>query len=131
MWKYVTHRRITIGCKITTYHVKQFFSNVWNKLNYKLTGRCTEEQQWYVCIVHLDRLCISSPINSFTFNKLSLGRITASLFTNTLHRNLYFCIIVYYEHCRESRNFPNCVDWHVFYFMWLRCGYEFYAYTQI
>ena len=21
------------------------------------------------------------------------------------------------EHCRESRNFPNCVHWHVFYFM--------------
>ena len=22
-----------------------------------------------------------------------------------------------YEHYRESRNFPNCVHWHVFYFM--------------
>ena len=21
------------------------------------------------------------------------------------------------EHCRESRNFPNCVHWHIFYFM--------------
>ena len=21
------------------------------------------------------------------------------------------------EHCRESRNFPNCVHWHAFYFM--------------
>ena len=21
------------------------------------------------------------------------------------------------EHCRESRNFPNCVHWDVFYFM--------------
>ena len=29
------------------------------------------------------------------------------------------------EHCRESRNFPNCVHWHIFYFMWFRCGYEF------
>ena len=25
----------------------------------------------------------------------------------------------------ESRNYPNCVHWHIFYFMWLRCVYEF------
>ena len=29
------------------------------------------------------------------------------------------------EHCRVSRSFPNCVHWHVFYFMWLRCVFEF------
>ena len=26
---------------------------------------------------------------------------------------------------RESRNYPNCVHWHIFYFMWLRRIYEF------
>ena len=25
----------------------------------------------------------------------------------------------------ESRNYPNCVHWHIFYFMWLRCVYVF------
>ena len=25
----------------------------------------------------------------------------------------------------ESRNYPNCVHWHIFYFMWLRSIYEF------
>ena len=25
----------------------------------------------------------------------------------------------------ESRNYPNCVHWHIFYFMWLRRIYEF------
>ena len=25
----------------------------------------------------------------------------------------------------ESRNYPNCVHWHIFYFMWLRRVYEF------
>ena len=25
----------------------------------------------------------------------------------------------------ESRNYPNCVHWHIFYFMWLQCVYEF------
>ena len=25
----------------------------------------------------------------------------------------------------ESRNYPNCVHWQIFYFMWLRCVYEF------
>ena len=25
----------------------------------------------------------------------------------------------------ESRNYPNRVHWHIFYFMWLRCVYEF------
>ena len=28
-------------------------------------------------------------------------------------------------HCRSSRNYPNCVHWHIFYFMWLQCVYEF------
>ena len=34
------------------------------------------------------------------------------------------------EHCRESGNFPNCVHWHVFYFMCLRRVNSFYATFQ-
>ena len=33
------------------------------------------------------------------------------------------------EHCRESRNFANCVHWHVFYFMCLRRVNSFFRYS--
>ena len=49
-----------------------------------------------------------------------LARDRSQGVVETKPRRDQFC-----EHCRESRNFPNRVHWHVLYFMWLLCVYEF------